>query len=164
MTQRVSFLVDGFNLYHSVKDAEQATGVRAKWLDLRRFLETYLPLLGPDARLESIHYFSALATHTNADAVRRHQTFIEALKHSGVVIELGRFKEKTVWCDRCKRNLIRHEEKETDVAIATRLLELILTDRCDTAVLMTGRHGHCPSDSDGQTAASRQACGRRSPL
>jgi hypothetical protein len=31
-----------------------------------------------------------------------------------------------------------HEEKETDVAIACKLLELLCQGRCDTAVLMTG--------------------------
>ena len=141
MVQRVSFLVDGFNLYHSVKDAERVTRVCSKWLDIRAFLASYLPLLGRDARLESVHYFSALATHLAAskpDVIARHQTFIEALKSTGVVVELGRFKPKDVWCSTCRSNILRHEEKETDVAIAVRLLELVLTDTCDMIVLLTG--------------------------
>jgi len=32
----------------------------------------------------------------------------------------------------------KHEEKETDVAIAARLFEVLFSDKCDTAVLVTG--------------------------
>ena len=32
----------------------------------------------------------------------------------------------------------RREEKETDVAMATRMLELLFLDKCDTIVLVTG--------------------------
>jgi len=35
---RTAFLVDGFNLYHSLKDAQFALGGRStRWLDLRSF-------------------------------------------------------------------------------------------------------------------------------
>jgi uncharacterized LabA/DUF88 family protein len=37
-----------------------------------------------------------------------------------------------------QRQVRRWEEKETDVAIGARLLELICKDMCDTAVLVTG--------------------------
>jgi hypothetical protein len=33
---------------------------------------------------------------------------------------------------------VKHEEKETDVAISVKLIELFLLDRCDTAVLVSG--------------------------
>lgn len=33
---------------------------------------------------------------------------------------------------------MRHEEKETDVALSLKLLELFVSDACDTVVLMTG--------------------------
>lgn len=138
---RVSFLVDGFNLYHSIQDAVAESGVGAKWLDIRAFCASYLPQLGRDATLESVHYFSALATHlvpTNPGVVHRHEAFITALKHTGVEVELGRFKRKEVWCPTCRRKILKHEEKETDVAIAVRLVELALTNKCDIAVLLTG--------------------------
>src|ERR1044072_3066616 len=37
-----------------------------------------------------------------------------------------------------RRESKRHEEKETDVALGSRLLELFFTDRCDRAVIVTG--------------------------
>ena len=38
----------------------------------------------------------------------------------------------------CGKSFVRHEEKETDVAMATKLLEVIVTNECDTAILVTG--------------------------
>ena len=53
-------------------------------------------------------------------------------------MELGRFKEKDVFCTKCRSVFLKHEEKETDVAIAVTLVELLFTDKCDTAVIMSG--------------------------
>lgn len=53
-------------------------------------------------------------------------------------VQLGRFKEKDVWCPTCKTSFKRHEEKETDVAVAVKLLELFALNACDTVVLVTG--------------------------
>lgn len=141
MALRVSFLVDGFNLYHSLRDAEKKTGVSAKWLDLRAFCQAHLQFFGKEARLEEIHYFSAYAAHLasrNPDVVTRHQILVRAFEHSGVKVEMGRFKAKDVHCYLCKGKMVRHEEKETDVAIAVRLVELLVSDRCDLAVVLTG--------------------------
>lgn len=38
MANRVIYLVDGFNLYHSLKDAERdGPGTHTRWLDLPEF-------------------------------------------------------------------------------------------------------------------------------
>ena len=42
------------------------------------------------------------------------------------------------YCDECGARLTRHEEKETDVAIAMKLFELLHLDACDTAVIVSG--------------------------
>jgi len=55
-----------------------------------------------------------------------------------VRVELFRFKEKKFWCNHCRNIIIRHEEKETDVAIAVRLFESFYTDESDTVVIMSG--------------------------
>ncbi len=141
MSLRVTFLVDGFNLYHSLRDAEKKTGVRCKWLDLRAFCQAHLQFFGRDARLEEVYYFSAYATHLaarNPHVVTRHQILVRAFEHTRVKVEMGHFKPKDVHCYLCKREIVRHEEKETDVALAVRLVELVVTDRCDVAVVLTG--------------------------
>jgi uncharacterized LabA/DUF88 family protein len=160
MTVRVAFLIDGFNLYHSLKDAQKETGVCAKWLNIWSLCSSYLPQLGKEARLESVTYFSALATHLaarNPDVVNRHQIFIRALKATGVTAELGRFKRKTLRCHKCGEQLERHEEKETDVAMAVRLVELVIADSCDVAVVVTGDTDIAPAIR----SARRLASGKR---
>lgn len=139
---RVAFLIDGFNVYHSAIAVSKAlNGATTKWLNLDSLCRSYLPLIGKDTNLEGIYYFSALATHTtyrNPDRVKRHKIFIQCLESTGVKIYLGRFKQKDVWCKSCQKKILCHEEKETDVAIAVKLLEGFFTDSCDTAVLLTG--------------------------
>jgi hypothetical protein len=93
---RVTFLVDGFNVYHSAaalsKDCENASST--KWLDLSSMMRSVLPLVDKSARLEEIHYFSALAYHmepSRPGTVSRHETYLKCLRASGVRVELGRF-------------------------------------------------------------------------
>ena len=57
---------------------------------------------------------------------------------TGILVELARFKKKTLRCEHCGRSLLRHEEKETDVAIACRLFELLASDSADSIVLLSG--------------------------
>ncbi|MDA2932985.1 NYN domain-containing protein [Acidobacteria bacterium AH-259-D05] len=141
---RVTFLIDGFNLYHSLKQASWDLGeAKVKWLDIKALCAFYLFLIDKQARLEEIYYFSALAKHleaTNPDLTARHRTYTECLKSSGVVVEFARFKKKSVnyRSDTCRVTIDRYEEKETDVAIAAKLFELFHRDRCDVAVLVTG--------------------------
>jgi len=92
-------------------------------------------------QIEGIYYFSALATHLlaiDADVIKRHETYIECLEASGVTVELSRFKKKKIQCPHCSQNVVRREEKETDVAIASKLLEVFHLNQCDTAMIVTG--------------------------
>lgn len=124
---RIVFLVDGFNLYHSILRLQRDTGYRTKWLDIYSLCRSYLYLFGRDSELRSVHYFSALPYHlssTQPDKITRHQSYLSCLKSSNIIVQLGRFKEKDVFCTKCRSLFLKHEEKETDVAIAAELLEL----------------------------------------
>ena len=146
---RVTFLVDGFNLYHSVRQASDDLGLAGKqtrWLDISSLCKSYLATVRRSvgsgyAQLEDIFYFSAYASHRERiapNSVARHKSFVQCLKSTGVVVSLGMFKEKTRTCSNCGHTSIGYEEKETDVAIAVKLLELLFLDSCDTIVLVTG--------------------------
>jgi len=138
---RVTFLVDGFNLYHSLRQAESELGASTKWLDLRSLCTSYLYTFGKTARLERIYYFSALATYRDSSrpgSSARHSSYVECLQSSGIIPELGRFKVKYVYCRTCQQRNQHYEEKETDVAISVRLIELLLKDEADILVLVTG--------------------------
>ena len=165
-TMRISFLVDGFNLYHSLRAAEKSTCLRPlKWLDLHRLCTTLVSSgFGPGAQLEGVYYFSALAHHLKRlDVIRRHKTLLEVLRDSGVEISLSRFKKKSTrasltrchffvpghrWRLRLPMNRVfvsvrGFEEKETDVAIAVKMLELAHSGRTDCLVLMSGDTDLC---------------------
>jgi uncharacterized LabA/DUF88 family protein len=158
---RVAFIVDGFNLYHSIRAAEKDSSARPqRWLDLRAFCQDYVRHFGRAAAVDGVYYFSAIAKHleaTKPDISRRHQTYIDALKSTGVEVSLANFKahDKYIPIRACRfrfwplRTFIRlpfsgtvtfnrAEEKETDVAIATRRFELLHTGAADAVVLVTG--------------------------
>jgi uncharacterized LabA/DUF88 family protein len=139
---RTTFLIDGFNLYHSaVSASKDLGGATTKWLNIKSLCEASLPLLGKDYKLEEIYYFSALAEHRipfDADVVVRHKKFLDCLGATGIKINLAKFKEKDVYCPVCKTYTKHHEEKETDVAISIKLLELFAEKLCDSVVIISG--------------------------
>jgi hypothetical protein len=141
MVTRVSFLVDGFNIYHSLLDAGGKTSPTLKWLDLHALCRSHLYILGRDTTLEGVHYFSAYAEWrrlVDPQVVDCHKAYVRALESRGVAIHLGRFKEKDHHCPHCSKDFVGHEEKETDVAIAVKTLELFASDATDAVVLVTG--------------------------
>lgn len=138
---RVSFLIDGFNVYHSLADVERRFKTKVKWLNLRALCESYLSAMGKEAAGKDFYYFSAHASHMVArdpNIVNRHQSYIRALKSVGVQVQLGKFKEKRVKCHHCGQDFKKYEEKETDVSIAVKIFELFHKNECDHIVLLTG--------------------------
>jgi len=63
---------------------------------------------------------------------------MNCLRSLDIEIHLGRFKEKEVYCSRCRRKFTAHEEKESDVAIGVELLKQCHLDSFETAILVTG--------------------------
>ncbi len=147
MMNRVTFLVDGFNLYHSVREAEKSLKASTKWLNISELCSSYLPLIrgveSEKTELIKVYYFSALAKHlerNHPDVTIRHKTFLKCLEDTGVLVQLSRFKPKQIKCPspKCGHRFVKHEEKETDVAIAIKIFAVFITDECDTVVLLTG--------------------------
>ncbi len=162
MGKQVAFLVDGFNLYHSVRDLERDYGGRYHWLNIKQLCHSHLAPLGPDAHGAGVYYFSAFAEHLanqNPGVVKRHKAYVSALKATGVEVEMARFKAHDVHCtlfgqdgacclsdgEYCSGEFVHHEEKETDVALASKLLELALTTSLDSIVLLSGDTDYIPA-------------------
>jgi len=141
---RVAFLIDGFNVYHSVKQAiKDGEKGSLKWLDYRALCESYVrsSVFGKAATLGRVVYFTAYATHltaTRPDVVQRHRLYVSALESRGIEVIPGRFKWKPRWCPKCKQDVPGHEEKETDVSIAVTMLEMGVTNASETIVVVTG--------------------------
>lgn len=140
---RVAFLIDGFNVYHSILEAQVALRRGVKWLDLRSLCQSYVrrSLFGRPSVLQSVTYFSAYATFltsTNPGVVRRHRDYVRAIETTGVDVAMGRFKSRWRRCRACGKKSVSHEEKESDVAIAVRIIELAATRSCESIVVVSG--------------------------
>ena len=137
----ISFLVDGFNLYHSLDEVARRTKKPTKWLDLRSLLAGGLPALPGKHEIREIRYFSAYAHHrlqSDPGTIRRHKAFLACLRDSGVEVQLGRFKKRRVKCKICGGEFEKYEEKETDVAVAVATIEALARDSVERVAIVSG--------------------------
>jgi uncharacterized LabA/DUF88 family protein len=141
IVNRTVFLVDGFNLHHSVLDSERLLGCRLRRLDVASLCAAYVHALPGRNTLERIVHYSALPHHLEAaqpGVIHRRQAYLEALRATGVETRLGQFKRRQRTCPFCGHRFATFEEKETDVAIGATMTRLVCDDACDTVVLVTG--------------------------
>lgn len=133
MVRQVVAYIDGFNLYHGLKEKH---GKKYLWLDLEAMVNR---LLQPDQVFNRVHYYTA-AVRNDPPAEFRQQTYLDALRaHCRYVdIVLGRFQEKTARCKGCGRSWRTYEEKETDISIALGMVEDAVNQEFDTALLISG--------------------------
>jgi len=138
--ERVKAYVDGFNLYHGLREKH---GRRYHWLDLQALITS---LLRRDQSLVGIDYFTA-RVRQQPDSETRQATYLDALSsHCGqVAIIEGRFQEKRRYCRACGVEMTLYEEKETDVSIAAALIEDAVNDVFDAAMLVSADSDLCPA-------------------
>jgi hypothetical protein len=109
MTARAAFLVDGFNLYHSIREAEAVLHRPLRWLDIRSLCDAQLSAIAATVGrcdVQQIHYYSAFAHHVDAfrpGTVHRHETYVEALRSTGIGVEMAQFKQRERRCPHCRR-------------------------------------------------------------
>lgn len=128
--QRVIAYIDGFNVYHGLKEKKWE---RFLWLDYRALLER---LVRPDQVLVEVKYFTARMTKP-PDRQGRQAVYLDALDaHGGVDVIEGTYREKGKKCPKCMKWHKTFEEKKTDVNIAAHLVADAYEDRFDTAWLV----------------------------
>lgn len=133
--KKIAVYVDGFNFYHALKNLNKP---HLKWLNISSLVEKFIDQ--HKESIEKIYYFSAIATHINAEVVKRHRVYIEALETFGVQFIEGHFKNKIHTCnikDRVNLTLYKHEEKETDVNIAIYMVRDAILKKFDKLILIT---------------------------
>lgn len=130
--QRVMVYVDGFNLYHGMR---QSFGRTYHWLDLESLSRR---LLKRDQHMLRVRYFTARVRRTEAGRLRQVH-YLEALAAHCSKLEIieGRFQRKTIMCQSCRRRWVTYEEKESDVNIAIAMVEDAARDRYDTALVIS---------------------------
>jgi uncharacterized LabA/DUF88 family protein len=129
--KRVCAYIDGFNLYHAIDGLHDH---RLKWLNLCSLIKVFIdPKMH---ELGDVYYFSAFADWL-PDARTRHISYVKALESVGVIPVMGKFKLKDRSCRKCGVTWKGHEEKETDVNIALRLLDDAYQDKYDIAIIVS---------------------------
>jgi uncharacterized LabA/DUF88 family protein len=130
--KRVSFYIDGLNLYHSINDIRSFH--KYKWLDIKRFCASFIR---KDETISRVKYFTSYAHHI-ADSYTRHKIYIKALQLTDIDIIFGRFGKKTVKCKKCRKEFYAYEEKRIDVEIAVNFLADAINDHYDKAFILSG--------------------------
>ena len=133
--RRVSVYVDGFNLYHALRNLKET---HLRWLDLRALAGRFIHPQHDE--IISVKYFSAIAFHIGNDTAARHQLYIEALQSTGVEFIEGKFKERRGRCSlkSCNgREITRREEKETDVNVAIHIVRDAMLRKTDKQIIIT---------------------------
>lgn len=138
MMKKVTFLIDGFNLYHAVKDTRKN---QYKWLDLDKLARCFVKR---DEEIVDIYYFTALA-NWNPDKVRKHKIYISALGAVNVKTIYGQFKRRKKVCPICRNRYLTYEEKQTDVNIAICLFKFSIENKFDKAFIISGDSDLIPS-------------------
>jgi uncharacterized LabA/DUF88 family protein len=128
---RVGVYIDGFNLYFGICDKGWR---RYLWLDLPTLARR---LLQPGQQLVSVKYFTA-RVRADPGKIHRQSTYLQALEaRGGLTIRYGRYQEKTKECRNCHSTWTEHEEKMTDVRLASELLRDAYKDTFDVAVIVS---------------------------
>nr|DAF74573.1 MAG TPA: NicB-like protein [Caudoviricetes sp.] len=141
MTRRVIAYIDGFNLYYcSLK------GTPHKWLDLVKLCES---MLQPDDELIAVNYFTAKISTNRGDPAKalRQRIYIEAISlNPKINIIYGQFSTHKTQMPLAKEwekgriktvEVIKTEEKGTDVNLAVQMVADAKDDKFDYALLFS---------------------------
>ena len=133
---RVIVYIDGFNLFHGLKNArKESRWPNLYWLDLESLCKKFVK---PPKDLLSIKYFTA-RVKSDPEKSKRQNAYIDALGTLGLVsIIEGRMQAHDGSCDHCNSTFKVWKEKKTDVNIAVSMIVDAYEDNFDEAYLITG--------------------------
>jgi len=137
------WLFDGFNLHHSIRQAESLDGQPLAWIDPVKLAANHLHALGEDSELGGVHYFSAIPHHLAArdpEPLAHHTAHLRALSalRPRCEIHLGHFQPRIGLEGRC------WQEKGTDMAIATMAMRACLDHARLCLVIVSGDSDFAP--------------------
>lgn len=135
---RAGCYIDGFNLYHAVHELDDQT---LKWLNLEKLASS---LIRQDDKLVFTKYFTALATWS-MEKRARHVSFINALEFHGVEVHKLGFKRVEKKCLRSGFRCKFYEEKQTDVDLATSIIDDAYQGTIDKVILVTADSDQIPT-------------------
>ena len=135
MALKTNVYIDGFNLYYGC-----VRGTPYKWLDVAAFCARLLP----KNQINRIRYLTALVTPRANDPQQRmrQEIYLRAIRTiPNLTIDLGHFLASKVWMMRTdyaeRVEVLKSEEKGSDVNLASRLLIDCYSSNCDIAVIIS---------------------------
>ncbi len=133
---RAGLYVDGFNIYHPLKEAGEPF---LKWLNLWRLGEIIIP--SRSETLALVRYFSAKRPDRGGSR-DRHNTYINALRAVGVHYVPGHYVAEPIRCGYCGDHSERPIEKQTDINMALRILTDAQDGLVDHVYMLTADSDH----------------------
>lgn len=137
--QRVIVYIDGFNFYYGLKS--NIEWEKYYWLDIVKLFEMFMR---PNQELVAVKYFSAKPD--DIDQSLRQNAFFQANRENPKFkLILGKYLKKSITCFRCGNIIHTHEEKETDVRIATQIVADAYQKNCDISIVVSADSDMIPA-------------------
>ncbi len=127
---RVNVYIDGFNFYFGLKSNQWR---KYYWIDLVKLFSQFIR---PYQSLEKVYYFSA-RPHDIGKSDRQDLFFSANKINPTFSLFLGKYLKKSIKCNSCNHDILRYEEKETDVRIATTIIRDVVLDKCDISIIVS---------------------------
>ena len=137
--KKVIVYVDGFNFYYGLKKSRRWK--RYYWLDVVSFFEKFLK---PNQELVAVKYFSARPDENEA-SINQWQFFQANKENPKFQLVLGTYLRKSITCRNCGYVIHTHEEKETDVRIATQIVVDAYEHNFDFAIVVSADSDMVPA-------------------
>lgn len=136
MHERVMIFIDGANLFHGCNNFKK--GYKVDLLKLRDELTA-------GRRLAGTYYYGAIPSK-DSDKFSAQKKFLDMLSYNGFKVSAVPLKthQITVKCEYCgmENPTTEQVEKGVDVALATDLISFGISNRYDTAVLVSGDYDY----------------------
>ena len=133
--RKVIVYVDGFNFYYGLKaiSLRDSKWKKFYWLDIVSFFQK---MLNEKQELVEVNYFSA-RPHDETAAKRQDLLFSANKLNTKFRLTLGKYLKKDILCKYCNNKIQSYEEKETDVRIATQIINDVYKNRCDISIIVS---------------------------
>jgi uncharacterized LabA/DUF88 family protein len=115
--QKVVLLVDGMNIFHSIKQ-----NVGNQYLDLN-ILKLSKKLIKENEEISQIELFAALFVGESKIAQIQRKFIYKNSLTQLINVHLGIYRERTIDCKICGNKLVYYQEKYTDINIALAILK-----------------------------------------
>lgn len=137
--QRIIVYIDGFNFYYGLR--KDVRWKKYYWLDIVKLFEMFMR---PNQELVAVKYFSARVD--DLEKSLRQNAFFQANKENPKFkLILGKYLKKEITCFNCGNKIHTHEEKETDVRIATQIVSDAYQNNFDIAIIVSADSDMIPA-------------------